>query len=62
MVNILKSEKVVQVNILIMQAFVFIRQYTLNHKDLTEKLKELESKKQKNRKKIGFKGQNEREQ
>ena len=26
-----------------MRAFVFIRQYTLTHKDLTKKLKELES-------------------
>ncbi len=27
-----------------MRAFVFIRQYALSHKDLTEKLKELENK------------------
>ena len=30
-------------NISIMWAFVFIRQYALTHKDLTEKLKELET-------------------
>jgi hypothetical protein len=82
--SILKSKKAVQVNISIMRAFVFIRQYALNHKDLTDKLKELESKynkqfkdvyeainyllkkdkddmEHKNRKKIGFKRQNEKE-
>ena len=31
-------------NIAIMRAFVFIRRYALSHKDLTEKLKDLESK------------------
>ena len=33
-----------QVNIAIMRAFVFMRQYALTHKDLTEKLQELENK------------------
>jgi hypothetical protein len=42
--SVLKSKKAVQVNIAIMRAFVFIRQYALSHKDLTEKLKEMESK------------------
>ncbi len=42
--SVLKSKKALQVNIAIMQAFVFIRNYALSHKDLTEKLKELESK------------------
>jgi hypothetical protein len=42
--GILNSEKAIDVNISIMRAFVFIRQYALNHKDLTEKLQELESK------------------
>ena len=41
---VLNSEKAIDVNISIMRAFVFIRQYALTHKDLTEKLKELESK------------------
>ncbi len=41
---ILNSEKAVDVNISIIRAFVFLRQYALTHKDLTEKLKELESK------------------
>jgi hypothetical protein len=42
--SVLKSKKAVNVNISIMRAFVFIRQYALSHKDLTEKLKELETK------------------
>ena len=41
--SILRSKKAIQVNISIMRAFVFIRQYALSHKDLTEKLKELET-------------------
>ncbi|MGE5429117.1 MAG: ORF6N domain-containing protein [Methylococcaceae bacterium] len=40
--GILNSEKAIAVNIAIMRAFVFMRQYALSHKDLTEKLKELE--------------------
>lgn len=42
--TILNSDKAINVNIAIMRAFVFIRQYALTHKDLTDKLKELESK------------------
>lgn len=41
--SVLKSKKALQVNIAIVRAFVFIRQYALTHKDLTEKLKELET-------------------
>jgi hypothetical protein len=41
--GILNSEKAINVNIAIMRAFVFIRQYALSHKDLTEKLLELET-------------------
>ena len=41
---VLNSDKAIDVNISIMRAFVFIRQYALSHKDLTEKLKELETK------------------
>lgn len=40
--SVLKSEKAIQVNIAIMRAFVFIRQYAMNHKDLYEELAELE--------------------
>lgn len=42
--GILTSDKAIDVNISIMRAFVFIRQYALSHKDLTLKLQELESK------------------
>ena len=42
--SVLRSQKAIQVNIAIMRAFVFIRQYALTHKDLTDKLKELETK------------------
>ena len=42
--SVLKSKKALQVNIAIMRAFVFMRQYALTHKDLTEKLHELENK------------------
>ena len=42
--GILNSDKAIDVNISIMRAFVFIRQYALTHKDLTAKLHELESK------------------
>jgi hypothetical protein len=41
--GILNSEKAIEVNIAIMRAFVFMRQYALTHKDLTEKLQELEN-------------------
>ena len=39
--SILRSKKAIEVNIAIMRAFVFIRQYALTHRDLTEKLKQL---------------------
>jgi len=42
--GILNSEKAIEVNIAIMRAFVFMRKYALTHKDLTEKLRELETK------------------
>jgi len=42
--SVLRSKKAIQVNIAIMRAFVFIRQYALSHKDLTDKLRELETK------------------
>lgn len=42
--GVLNSDKAIDVNISIMRAFVFIRQYALSHKDLTEKLRVLESK------------------
>lgn len=42
--SVLNSSHAIQINISIMRAFVFIRQYALTHKDLTEKIKELENK------------------
>ena len=42
--GILTSDKAIDVNISIMRAFVFIRQYSLTHKDLTDRLQELEKK------------------
>lgn len=42
--SVLNSPKAIEVNIQVIRAFVFLRQYALSHKDLTEKLKELESK------------------
>mgnify|MGYP003339616915 CR=1 FL=1 len=42
--SILNSSKAIEVNIAIIRAFVFFRQYALTHKDLTEKLKTLEEK------------------
>jgi hypothetical protein len=42
--GVLKSKKALEVNIFIMRTFVFMRQYALTHKDLTDKLEKLESK------------------
>jgi len=42
--SVLKSKKARQTSIAIVRAFVFMRQYALTHKDLTEKLRELETK------------------
>jgi hypothetical protein len=42
--SVLKSKKAVQVNIAIMRAFVQIRQMLVSHRNLAEKLAELEKK------------------
>ncbi len=42
--TVLKNSKAIEVNISIMRAFVFLRQYALTHHDLTEQLKAMESK------------------
>lgn len=42
--SILKSRKAILVNIAIMRAFVFLRQYAISHKDLSERLASLEAK------------------
>ncbi len=42
--SVLNSEKAIDVNIAIMRDFVFVRQYSMTNKDLTNELKELEEK------------------
>jgi len=42
--SVLKNKKAIDVNIAIMRTFVLIRQYALSHKDLTDKINELELK------------------
>ncbi len=42
--SVLSSAKAIEINIQIIRAFVFLRQYALTHNDLTLKLRELESK------------------
>ncbi len=41
--SVLNSVKAIEINIQIVRAFVYLRQYALTHSDLTTKLKELES-------------------
>lgn len=41
--SVLNSAKAIEVNIQIVRSFVLMRQYALTHKDLTDKLKEMES-------------------
>ncbi|MFM6976201.1 MAG: ORF6N domain-containing protein [Sphingobacteriaceae bacterium] len=40
--SVLNSPKAIDVNIQVVRAFVWLRQYALTHQDLTEKMKELE--------------------
>jgi len=42
--TVLNSKKAIKVNISIIRAFVFLRDYALSHKELTDKLKKLETK------------------
>jgi len=42
--SVLNSKRAIHVNIQIMRTFVKIREYLSSHKDLAQKLKELESK------------------
>lgn len=42
--SVLNSKTAIEINRNIMRAFVFIRQFALTHKDLTQKLQEIESK------------------
>ena len=41
--SVLRSDKAIQVNIAIMRAFVMMRQYAMNFKDLKDKMDELEA-------------------
>jgi phage regulator Rha-like protein len=40
--SVLNSSKAIQINMQIVRAFVFVRQYALSHQDLTERLTEFE--------------------
>ena len=42
--SVLKSKKAIQMNIVIMRAFVLIRQFALTYQELSEQLKDLENK------------------
>ncbi len=42
--SVLNSTKAIEVNIQIIRAFVFLRKYSLSHKEFTNELKKLESK------------------
>ncbi|WP_245605179.1 ORF6N domain-containing protein [Niabella soli] len=42
--GVLKSEKAIKVNIAIVEAFVALKKFAFEHKDLTEKLKRIERK------------------
>ena len=42
--SVLRSQKAIEVNIQIVRAFVFLRQYALSYKELADRLKELEGK------------------
>lgn len=50
--SVLGSDKAIEVNIVIMRTFVFIREYALNYKELQEKLQKLGKKYHKNFKEI----------
>jgi hypothetical protein len=41
--NVLKSKKARQTSIVIVRAFIALKQFVLNHKDLNDKLKALEN-------------------
>ena len=42
--NVLKSQKARKTSVAIVRAFIALKQYTLTHNDITDKLKELENK------------------
>jgi hypothetical protein len=42
--SVLRSEKAIKMNIAIVEAFISLKQFALNYKELSEKIKELENK------------------
>ncbi|MEO5564147.1 MAG: ORF6N domain-containing protein [Chitinophagaceae bacterium] len=50
--SVLRSERAIQVNIIIIRTFVLIRQFALNYTELQEKLGKLEKKYNKNFKEV----------
>jgi len=42
--SVLKSEKAIQINIAVIDAFIFLKQYSLSHDNLYNQLKQLEQK------------------
>ena len=50
--SVLRSKKAIQTNIAIVEAFISLKEFVLNYKDLSDKLKELESRYDKNFKDI----------
>ncbi len=42
--SVLKSQKAVEINIAVIDAFIFLKEYTLTHVDLSTQLKQLETK------------------
>lgn len=50
--SVLRSKKAIQTNIAIVEAFISLKEFVLNYKELSDKLKELESRYDKNFKDI----------
>ncbi len=46
--SVLRSKKVIQTNIAIVEAFISLKEFVLNYKELSEKLKEMETRYDKN--------------
>jgi phage regulator Rha-like protein len=51
--SVLKSKKAIKTNIAIVEAFIALKEFALNYKDLSDKLKELETKYNKQFKDVG---------
>jgi len=46
--SVLRSKKAIQTNIAIVEAFIYLKEFVLNYKELSEKLKEMETRYDKN--------------